>query len=67
MFEAKHCAARGTAPELIVRYTPQLTLRRWTLGITARRAALPKGAQAKLRELTIEHQNSIKQSQMAAA
>lgn len=42
-------------------------LRRWALNTTARRAALPKGAQAKLRELTIEHQNSIKQSQMAAA
>ena len=42
-------------------------LRQWALGTTARRAALPKGAQAKLRELTIEHQNSIKQSQLAAA
>lgn len=42
-------------------------LRRWALNTTARRAALPKVAQAKLRELTIEHQNSIKQSQMAAA
>lgn len=42
-------------------------LRRWALNTTARRAALPKAAQAKLRELTVEHQNSIKQSQMAAA
>jgi ERF superfamily len=42
-------------------------LRQWALGTTARRAALPKGAQAKLRELTIEHQNSTKQLQMAAA
>jgi hypothetical protein len=42
-------------------------LRQWALGTTARRAALPKGAQAKLRELTIEHQNSIKAAQMAAA
>jgi hypothetical protein len=41
-------------------------LRKWALGTTARRAALPKGAQAKLRELTIEHQNSIKQASMAA-
>lgn len=37
-------------------------LRRWALATTARRAALPKGAQSKLRELTIEHQNSIKQA-----
>lgn len=42
-------------------------LRRWALNTTARRAALPKAAQAKLRELTIEHQNSIKQSQVVAA
>lgn len=42
-------------------------LRRWALNTTARRAALPKVAQAKLRALTIEHQNSIKQSQMVAA
>ena len=47
--------------------TTKEELRQWALGTTARRAALPKGAQAKLRELTIEHQNSIKQSQMAAA
>jgi predicted phage-related endonuclease len=25
VFEAKHCSARATAPELIARYTPQLT------------------------------------------
>lgn len=42
-------------------------LRRWALNTTARRAALPKVAQSKLRELTIEHQNSIKQAQLAAA
>lgn len=42
-------------------------LRRWALNTTARRAALPKVAQSKLRELTIEHQNSIKQAQIAAA
>jgi hypothetical protein len=47
--------------------TTKEELRQWALGTTARRAALPKGAQAKLRELTIEHQNSIKQSQLAAA
>lgn len=38
-------------------------LRRWALDTTARRAALPKPAQARLRELTIEHQNAIKKAQ----
>lgn len=47
--------------------TTKEELRQWALGTTARRAALPRQAQAKLRELTIEHQNSIKQTQMAAA
>lgn len=37
-------------------------LRRWALDTTARRAALPKPAQARLRELTIEHQNAIKRT-----
>jgi hypothetical protein len=47
--------------------TSKEELRRWALDTTARRAALPKAAQSKLRELTIEHQNSIKQAHMAAA
>jgi hypothetical protein len=42
-------------------------LRRWALDTTARRAALPKPAQARLRELTIEHQNSIKKALPVAA
>jgi hypothetical protein len=40
--------------------TTKEELRRWALDTTARRAALPKPAQARLRELTIEHQNAIK-------
>lgn len=42
-------------------------LRRWALGTTARRAALPRPAQAKLRELTVERQNAIKAAERITA
>lgn len=35
-------------------------MRSWALSTVARRAALPRAAQAKLRELTLEHQKVLK-------
>lgn len=42
------------------------TMRRWALCTVARRSALPRAAQAKLRELTVEHTAALKAKEPTA-